>query len=212
MMKTAWKILRETRRPLLYLNIVYFGLVFAGMLVAWFNRSMQAEMLAAAGAGWEEGFLAAVGSAYIQGGILKAAVLTFLINLAVGCFLSITLPSLIIPFSGLLVGGLRALVWGIMFSPASLDVSAASLASGTLLALLLFLEGQGYILAMLAAFDQGRALIRPATIQETRRGKAYLKGLTRSLKLYLLVTGMLLGAAVYEALIGIVLLPILGTT
>ena len=161
----------------------------------------------AIGAAFLEGPLAGVAEAYTGGQLLLAIVLTPVINLAVGSFVSITLPSLLVPFSGLLVGGLRAVLWGLIFSPTTLAVSSREVVYGALALGLLLLEGQGYVLAMLAALVQGQSFLWPASAGATSRKQGYLMGLKQTALLYLLVFLVLAVAAVYEALLAIVILP-----
>jgi hypothetical protein len=75
------------------------------MVYTAFDRSLQPALMEAVGDSLAEGPLAPVWDAYSTGQALRAIALTLGINLAVGSFLSITLPSLIIPFGGLLVAG-----------------------------------------------------------------------------------------------------------
>ena len=162
--QSALNILGESRRAYVTLNLVYYGLVVCGMVFTAFNRSVQHELLAAVGNALTQGPLASVGSAYTTGQTVLAIALTFAINLVVASFISITLPSLIVPFSGLLVGLMRAVTWGLLFSPPTLAVSGREAAMGLLIAILLVLEGQGYVLAMLAAWVQGRAFLSPQSV------------------------------------------------
>ena len=64
----------------------------------------------------------------------------------------------------------------------------------------LILEGQAYILTMLAAYMQGRAFLWPKSVGLESRGKGYLEGLKRTGKLYLLIILTLAIAAIYEVI------------
>jgi hypothetical protein len=71
--------------------------------------------------------------------------------------------------------------------------------------LTLLLEGQGYVLAMLAIYVQGRWVLpgmRP-------RGQAYWNGMVEAMRLYALVAIVLAIAAMYEAWELIYLAPLL---
>ena len=205
--RSALSVLGESRRAYVTLNLVYYGLVVCGMVFTAFDRSVQRELLAAVGNALTQGPLAGVASAYTTGQIILAIALTFVINLAVASFVSITLPSLIVPFSGLLVGLVRAVTWGLLFSPPTLAVGGREAAMGLLIAILLILEGQGYVLAMLAAWVQGQAFLSPQSVGAADRGQGYLVGIKRALRLYLLVALVLAVAAVYEAVVAIVIIP-----
>jgi hypothetical protein len=73
--------------------------------------------------------------------------------------------------------------------------------------MVLVLEGQGYVLAMLAAYDQGRAWLKPATAGAGSRRAGYTAGLRRTLSLYLLVVLTLAVAGLVEAVAAIAVIP-----
>jgi len=56
---------------------------------------------------------------------------------------------------------------------------------------------------MLAAYIQGRGLLFPQTVGAANRKEGYLRGVKRSIRLYLLVVLALAAAAVYEALVAV---------
>jgi len=66
--------------------------------------------------------------------------------------------------------------------------------------LTLVLEGQAYILVLLAAYLQGRAFLFPKSIGIDGHLRGYLEGLKRTGKVYLLVILTLIVAAIYEVL------------
>jgi hypothetical protein len=208
-LRSALDILGESRRAYVALNLVYYGLVACGMVFTALDRSVQRQLLAAVGNALTQGPLAGVASAYGTGQIMLAIAWTFVINLAVASFVSITLPSLIVPFSGMLVGLVRAVTWGLLFSPPTLAVGGREAAMGLLVGILLILEGQGYVLAMLAAWVQSRAFVSPQSVGATDHGQGYLVGIRRALYLYVLVALVLAVAAIYEAVIAIIVLPLL---
>ena len=80
---------------------------------------------------------------------------------------------------------------------------------GLLVGLLLVLEGQGYVLAMLGAWVQGRAFLSPQSVGAADRGQGYLAGLKRALRVYVLVVLVLAVAAAYEATLVIIVGPLL---
>jgi hypothetical protein len=194
--RLAWAVVKENRRAYVVLNVLYYGLVVVFMGVAALNQPLQDKLIKAVGASFLTGPLAIVGDAYINAELLKAIALTFLVNLFVAALLYITVPSLIIPFCGLLLGVYRAILWGLIFSPMHPSMRMVMLPH----ALTLILEGQAYVLAMLAAFIQGRAFIWPQTVNVEGHWRGYLEGLLRTGKIYLLVVLTLFIAAVYEVL------------
>ncbi|OFX16009.1 MAG: hypothetical protein A2V59_01675 [Armatimonadetes bacterium RBG_19FT_COMBO_69_19] len=183
----AIQIVRTHRRVYAAVNILYDRLVLAGMAWSQVDHGLAVRLRQAVNESLAGGGLAPVARVYEGGQILTAIALTLALNLFLGSLASITIPSLLLPFSGLAVGSLRAFVWSLIFSPAPAGVTLKSLPLGAAVGGLLLLEGQGYVLAMLAAWIQGRAWVRPGTIGAARRGEALRLGVRRTVSLYLLV-------------------------
>lgn len=194
--KEAWQLVHANRRAYIIINVVYYGLVVVFMVVAAFNRPLQDQLLASVGEAFTGGPLSVVGSAYVNAEVLKAIGLTFVVNLVLASFLQITVPSAIIPFSGFLIGVFRAVLWGLILSPAHPDLRLSMIPHS----LTLLLEGQAYILVLLAAYVQGRAFLWPKTAGVEGHGRGYLEGLKSTAKLYILVVLVLAVAAVYEVI------------
>jgi hypothetical protein len=207
LLKRAWAIVRADWRAYVTINVLYYGLVLLAMLyVAFLNPGLQEELLQSVGQAFTaEGPLQAVGEAYGGGQVLSAMVLTLAINLFLGTLLVITLPSLVVPFSGLAIGTIRAILWGLLLSPANPDLAMAMIPHS----LTLLLEGQGYILALLAVFVHGKAILNPGAYGVKGFLRGYLEGLRRTAWIYLLVVLVLAAAAIYEALEVILLVPLL---
>jgi hypothetical protein len=196
LIQSAWALVQENRRAYIIINAVYYGLVIMFMIVAAFNRPLQDELLNAVGAAFMTGPLAIVGEAYLNAEVLQAIGLTFVVNLVVGSLLYLTVPSLIIPFLGFLLGIYRAALWGLIFSPAHPDLRMLMLPHS----ITLILEGQAYILALFGVYLQARAFLWPHSVGLRRRGQGYMEGLKRTGKIYVLVVLTLAVAAVYEVL------------
>jgi len=195
--------IRRFRREYLAINIAYYGAVAGAMAWVSFDPALQQELLEAVGGAFTEGPLGTVAGAYAGGNVLLAAVLTFAVNLLLGSVVSITLPSLVIPFSGLLVGMYRAFLWGALLSPTSEELALIMIPHS----ITLVLEGQAYIVAMLAAYIQGRAIVWPATVGAGTRRQGYIAGVRSTLRLYAIVALLLAVAAVYEAIEVIYIIP-----
>jgi len=199
--QSALKIVNRSRRAYIVLNLVYYGLIICAMIYVSSNRSLQHLLRETARTEFAQGSLAPIGDAYLRGHSLRAVALTFGVNLIVGSFVCITLPSLAVPFSGLLTGVCRAVLWGLIFSPPAVTLSWRGMIVGSLIALLILLEGQGYVLAMFGAYVQGKTFLFPQTVGATSRRQDYRRGLTDCMRLYLLVVLVLAIAAVYEVAI-----------
>jgi hypothetical protein len=203
LIRRAWGIVKENKRVYIIINVIFYGLVVIFMLVAAFNQPLQKQLMSFISLGLTQGPLAAVGGAYISGQVLDAMVLTFVVNFFIGSLFDLTLPSLIIPFSGMLIGIVRAILWGFLLSPAAPQLRFTMIPHS----LTLLLEGQGYVLVMLAVYVQGRAFIWPQTVGKEGHGQGFVEGIKRTGVLYILVAITLLAAAIYEALEVILLVP-----
>jgi hypothetical protein len=199
----ALDLIREHKRAYLITNAVYYGVIVVGMIVILFNRPLQKELYDAIGQAFGEGgMFGVVLESYEGGDVLKAIGITFGINFVLGSFAELTLPSLIIPFIGWLVGLYRALLWGFLFAPTlPVEFSGQNILTGALLTGLLFLEGQGYVLAMFGVYLQGRAALYYKKAGAETFWKGYLLGLKQTVLIYLLVAIVLVIAAIYEVTI-----------
>ena len=196
LIKPAWRLAQENRRAYIVINILYYGLVIICMIYVAFNQDLQQSLMDEIGAAFMTGPLSFVGQAYVNAKVFTAILATFFVNLLIGSFASITLPSLVIPFSGLLVGIYRAILWGLLLSPANPDLRLAMIPHS----ITLIIEGQAYILTMLAAYIQGCAFLWPKSVGLESRAKGYLEGFKRTGKLYLLIILTLAIAAIYEVI------------
>ncbi len=203
--KTAWGVVRQHWQAYVAINTIYYSLVIVCMAVVLLLPDVQRNLLEQVKEALAKGPLKGVFSAYIGGHVFAAIGLTFIVNLFGGSLVSITIPSAIVPFSGLLVGCFRAIVWGLMLSPADAHLRWVMIPHS----LTLLLEGQGYIVAMLAAYQQGLAFFCPRTVGAETPWRGYCAGLRRTGSLYLVVAVLLAVAAVYEALEVIYVAPLL---
>jgi hypothetical protein len=196
LLRSSRRIVSGYRTTYVAINVGYYGLVLAAMLyVALINPAIQERMLADVQSSLTEGPLATVGGVYLGGNLVGAAVLTFLANLLVGAILTITLPSLIVPFAGIALGAYRAVLWGLLLAPTTSQLALVMIPHS----LTLILEGQAYILAMLASYVHGMAFLRPQSAGVAGHRQGYLEGARRTGRLYVVVAMVLALAAVYEA-------------
>jgi hypothetical protein len=141
----------------------------------------------------DDSLLGMLGKAYASGNIPLAALATVAVNFVIGSVLCLTLPSLVVPGSGVLLAVLRATLWGLLLAPAISVLAMTMLPhSWTLL-----LEGEGYILATFFGL-----LVPILLIQKGLEGKpfqGYVRALLLNLKANLLIAIVLLLAALYEA-------------
>lgn len=199
--------IRADRRAYVAINLAYYGVILVTMLLTIANRAWQERFLGAVQESLTTGSLSPAADIYESGLVPLAIGVTFVVNLFVGSLATITLPSLIVPFSGLALGVVRALAWGVLFSPELAGLTPGRIVAGAFVAGLLFLEGQGYVLAMFAAWRQSLGLVRPSSLGTASRLEALGKGLGLTLRAYVWVAAVLLVAAVYEAVGAILLMP-----
>ena len=100
------------------------------------------------------------------------------------------------------MGVYRATLWGLIYAPTSAQMVTILIPHS----LTLLIEGQAYVIAMLAAFLHGRAWLWPRSVGATTRWQGYRARLRLTARLYLLVIGLLLIGAVYEVAEAVLLL------
>jgi hypothetical protein len=205
--RRAIGLVRQHLRAFVLINVAYFGLVCSGMAYGALDRDFHDRYMVESKKQAAD-TLPVVFDAYQGGHVAKAIGLTFVVNLVAGSIFYITLPSLIVPFAGLLLGAVRALLWGFIFSPSFSAFNGAVFLYGLLIGLLLFLEGEGYVLAMLGSYIQGKSFLLPQTAGANTRWQGYKSGATYSLQIYALVAGVLAVAAIYEAVLAIYIMPL----
>jgi len=194
-LRSSLGIIRGNRRAYFVINVVYYGLVILAMIFVATQPQLQRSLTASVASGFTSGPLETVGTAYGSGNVALAAAITFLVNFVLGAFLYITLPSLIIPFAGLFTGVIRAVLWGLLLSPAMPELRLAMIPHS----LTVLLEGQAYVLAMLGSYVLWRAAFKRNESGGNFFSR-YRAGLSKNVRLYLLITVVLAVAALYEAL------------
>jgi len=192
--KSAVKIIKENFTEYLAVNVLYYGLVAVSMIYVFFNPDVQKALLSQVRTEFLQSYPLLV-EAYTSGNLLLAAALTFAFNLVLGSFVYITLPSLVVPFGGVATASIRAVGWGLLLAPTSPQLALRMVPHS----LVLILEGQGYILAMFAAYLQWKGALKPKSAQTESRVKAYWIGVKRTAYIYILVALLLATSALYEA-------------
>ena len=189
----AWEILDANRRAYIVMNILFYGVVIVFMIYAAFNQPLQATMLKTGSDNAIMGVIPMQGKSFSAQGILKTIGSLYLVNLLGTSFGTITFPSFVIPFAGILTGAEHAFEWGLLFSPANADIRPSLIMHS----LTLVIEGQAYILAMLGAYVHGRAVIWPRTVGLTSHWHAFVEGVRQTGTLYMLIMVVLAIGAVY---------------
>lgn len=172
------------------LNAIYFGTSIVLHAVSYFASDLQAfgfalgQALVSSG----RGALGWAGTAYQSGNIAYAAAVTLFVNFSIGVVRDITLPSIFVPGSGALLGALRAVIWGVVLSP-TIDAVAHKFK------IVNFLEGEGYLLAIIFATE----LFVAACTRQGRRVQNYRRAVMLNLQGLILVAAVLALSAIVEA-------------
>jgi hypothetical protein len=207
----------ESKLAFLGINLAYFGLIAFGLLLAGWNPKLRNVVTEGIQSGYQQ--YQHMGDQLTSGEIshklkspdasfvLLTMIFIFLVNLLFGSFAAITLPSLFLPFSGLVVGALRAVLWGILFFPDSWDNTPIGIIRGILPFLVIFLEGEGYVFALLGTWIHGKAVLVPETVGAVTRRKGYRIGLRRMASMYIPIAIFLFVSAVYESILWLVIQP-----
>jgi hypothetical protein len=202
-LSVAFGIVREHRKAFFILCAIFYGLLAAAMLTTMFVPGLKplAQSFYDINQLRNVELIQSTFSAYGGGHLLTAAALTFLVNLLVVVLLT-TLPSLIIPFIGILAVFYRGLLWGAMFAPFGVERLIFVPHFPTV-----FVEGLADVLAAFAAYVHGVTVLQPRRYGFATRGEAYRKGLAAVAQVYLIVALILAIAALYEAFEVIHLVP-----
>ncbi len=193
------RLIQQNQKAYIWLNCLYFGLTVVSMAVissrpdleyafrTWVKSNFNPELL----------------NAVAQGLVMKSIFLTLINNFIYSTIFAMTLPSLIIPFWGLLIGMIRSLLWGLALSPSDPAFRLRLFAQiPTWL-----LEGEAYVLAMFAIFIVWHSCLWPRRVGVNSRIQGYVLGLKQTLPLYAIVFFLLVLGAIYESLASIYLIP-----
>ncbi|WP_207632308.1 hypothetical protein [Occultella kanbiaonis] len=188
--RRPFRVVRENRRAYLIVSAAAYGLAIIGFVVG----LLFPDLTAAQAASLEDD-----GTADLVGwlvGIPPLFALTILgVNLVRLSLLTIVLPSVIVPFAGLVFFGYWAVETGITLVPASPEGWVALIPHS----LTFVIELQAYILFLLGAFLLGKYWLFPRTIGATNRRQGYFRGLQRIGQLALPALALLIVGAVWEA-------------
>lgn len=196
LIKDIIDIFRKDWKLLIAVNVFYFGILLVGAFIALLRPDIQGYWLGVLAMGLKTGTLAPVGSAIEAGRVLNLALQIFRTNIITGTLVYITLPGLLFPPWALLLGGWRALLWGIAFV-----IPYGRLTFGKLVFhyITMLIEGEAYVIAIFACVRQVEALAWPSRFGESSRLKAYVKAIIDNFKLLIVVAIILAIGALYEA-------------
>ncbi|MCG5213345.1 stage II sporulation protein M [Streptosporangium sp. KLBMP 9127] len=202
-LRRPFQIIRADLRAYLLINALVYGVLLLGMALAMIFPDLHAARTSS----FVDGDQGALVNTVIANPWTFGATI-FMVNVFATALLLIVLPSLVIPFAGLVVFVIKTIDIGILLAP--VDRTSALILiphSPTIL-----IEFQAYVLVMFGAYLLGRSWLRPATVDTTTRGQAYVRGLSLLGRLWLPALALFVIGAVYEAVEIYFLVPlVLGT-
>lgn len=188
--RRPFRLIRENARVYLILNLAAYGLALIGFVIGMLFPELNAARAEA---------LEDDGTGELVRWLVNTPPLFALAILGVNVFrlslLTIVVPSLIVPFSGLAFFGYWAVETGI-------GLVATSPAGWVLLiphSLTFVIELQAYVLLLLGAYLLGTHWLMPRTVGAKNRRQGYLRGLRRIGLLALPALVLLIIGAVWEA-------------
>jgi hypothetical protein len=184
------EIVRTNWRPYLAMNALVYGLC----LVA-FGLALAFPALTAAQVGSLEasGTLGLIRS--LLSNVWLLAVVILGVNILTVGMLLILVPSMIVPFAGLVLLAYKAFTLGLTLAPHD-EAGWVALIPHSLTWLI---EFQAYALLALGAYLLGRSWLRPRTVGAETRRQGYVRGLRQVGWLALPALALLIIGAIYEA-------------
>lgn len=144
----------------------YYSTVLLGMTAAHFYPQLNtvawdhvnAQLEGTSGGRWVTGV-------YESKRQLLAALVTFAVNLSIGAFGTITLPSMLVPLSGVLLAVYRAGSWGLLFSP-GLHPDTTGYWAEVPHVVTLVIEGEPYVIAAWGSWIAARMVWEEYTVHK----------------------------------------------
>ncbi|OOC53698.1 MULTISPECIES: stage II sporulation protein M [Nocardiopsis] len=197
-LRQPFQIIRANLRAYLAMNALMYGLFLIGMGAALLFPELNAAQIADQ---QENGTTDLVVSLLSNVWLFSLTIL--LVNVVTVAVLTILLPSMVVPFAGIVIFMYRAFNFGVVLAP--VDETTAKILIPHSLTILI--EFQAYVLVMLAAYVLGKAWLRPRTVGARNRRQGYVLGLRQIGWLGLPAMVLFVIGAVYEAFEIIYLVP-----
>ncbi|MGQ4268073.1 stage II sporulation protein M [Nocardiopsis changdeensis] len=189
-LREPFRIIRANLGAYLAMNAVMFGLFFAGVAAALAFPDLQAAQITSME---QDGTADLVGE--LLGNVWLFGLTILAVNVLTVAVATILLPSMIVPFAGIVLFAYRAFGFGLSLAP--VDATAAKILVPHSLTLLI--EFQAYVLVMLGAYLLGRAWLCPASVGADTRRQGYLRGLGQLGRLLPPALALFVIGAAYEA-------------
>jgi hypothetical protein len=194
-LKRGFDVIRAHKKAYITLNVCFYGLIAATMVLARVFPDLQLATQAGTDTSADP-FNPLFEATYGTGNIIGAAAITLGVNLIFGAVLTLTAPTLVIPFIGVAFALARVASWGFIFSPT--DTSSMSWFIPHMITAVI--EAQGYIIVAFAAFVHARYVVQPHRFGFPSRRAGYAAGVKAIVDLYPLIILVLAVAALWEAI------------
>ncbi|MFC4626632.1 hypothetical protein ACFO6V_00210 [Promicromonospora alba] len=200
LLRRALEIVQASRRAYLALNAILYGSVLAGFGAGLLFPGLTAAQMES----FEDGGQADLVRSLLENPWLFA--LAILANNALRAgLLNLVLPSMIVPFAGIVWYVYSLFTVGLMLAPVDRDGWLVLVPHS----LTVVMEVQAYVLLALGAYLLGRAWTWPRTVGAENRRQAYVAGLRQLGVLSLPALALLVVFALYESFSIVYLVPLL---
>lgn len=194
LLRGGLEIMRTERRALVIMSISYLALFGIGILLTALVPDLRGDS-APSGGELSPGMAEFFAATFASKNVALTALAVFGVNFLAISVIQTTIPSLIIPFIGVLLTGYRFLQWGVIFTPIGEEDPSFLVHWVTLL-----IEGGAYALVAFAAYVHGRMFLQPSRYGIEGRGRGYVEGLKATGKIYIWVFLLLVIGALYESI------------
>ena len=181
------------KKRFLYCFAIYYSLVIVGIVIGLLYPPVSAGSVGTISSQFSTALPGLI-QAICAGDVIKVALIIFTFNSILGSFLVITLLNTV--GLGTLIFIYRPIMWGLVYSPTSPQAAILLIA----VIPTLILEGTAYVIAFAASLDLILAIVKPKSLGEESRFKAWKKAWAYNLKSYVLVLITLFVAAVVETI------------
>lgn len=188
-------IIRDHKKAYIALNVGVYGLIVVTMVVARLFPQLQVATQTGTDTGADP-LNPLFEATYGTGNVLGATAVTLGVNLIIGAVLTLTAPTLVIPFIGVAFAFARIASWGFIFAPTDLSDMSWFIPH----VITAIIEAQGYILAAFAAYVHGRFTTQPRRFGFPSHRAGYVAGIKAIVHLYPLIIVVLAVAALWEAI------------
>jgi hypothetical protein len=192
-LRDAINILKKDWKMLAGLNALYFCVLVIGVIIALISPGIHLSIIDLIGSDTIAGS-AGISETSSALEALQAAGMSFISSFTYTIL--ITIPSIVLPIWGPIIGASKFFVWGVAYAaPLPGDVNLLPQYG------LMILQGEAYIIAVLACVRQLSVALASADLGFRRALKEYIKAILDNMKLLVVVVLLLAVAALYQALL-----------